>query len=596
MNSLKHYINKFVLKILVWKVKYLNATQFVFILSIVTGLIVGLAVVLLKNTVHGIQSLLTFFFQKGFYNFLYVIYPAIGILIVILLLKYVFKKQLDHGISDVLYSISQNKSIIHPHKTYTHAITSSITVGFGGSVGLEGPSVITGAAIGSNLSRTFHLNYKERTLLMGCAITAAIAAIFKAPIAGVIFALEVIMLDLTMSSIVPLLAASVTGALTSYLILGQGRIYTFKITEAFSLGNVHYYILLGIVCGLLSVYYTKVYRNIDRWFERFSSWKTRLLIGGLMLGVMISIFPPLFGEGFQTVNTCLQGHYDELFQLSFLYAYKDNLIVLILLLLTLALLKVVATSITFGSGGIGGNFAPTIFTGATIGLSFALLINYFQPGTLPASKFALTGMAGMIAGVSHAPLTAIFMIAEVTGGYELFLPLMITAVIGYVTAKFFLPNSIYTHQLAKHKILITHNKDKAALTLMRVENLLETDYLTLMPYDTLGTLVSKMETSVKNVYPVVDQENNFLGIVKLNDIRLLMFKQELYDTTLIKDLMIMPQFIVDPDDSMENIAQIIQATNTFHLPVMKHGKYLGFISRANAFSSYRTVLKNLSDH
>ncbi len=582
-------------RFLIWRIKNISNYQFMLILSVFVGLGAGLAAIIIKNSVHLMQELLHYGFSKEYQNYLYFAYPTLGILLAILFIKYIIRRPVRHGIPNVLYSISKKHGHMSRHNMFSSIVTSAFTVGFGGSVGLEGPTVATGAAIGSNIGRVFHLSYKEIILMLGCACAGAMAAIFKAPIAAVVFALEVIMLDLTMASIVPLLIASATAALTSYFFLGQDVLYHFDLIEGFQMSDIPFYILLGILAGFVSVYFTRTYMFFGRIFENIKRWWLKLLIGGMSLGVLIFILPSLYGEGYEAINSCLEGDYGYLFDKSLFYQYHDNLGVIIILLLLVVLFKVIATSITFGSGGVGGIFAPTLFMGANFGLLFSLIVNRFHISTLSERNFALVGMAGLIAGVLHAPLTAIFLIADITKGYELFMPLMITATISYATIKLFESNSVYTIQLAKRGELMTHDKDKNVLKMMKVEDVLETNFKTVHPNDTLGDLVKVVAASRRNVFPVVDRKNFLLGILTLNDIRNQMFKPELYEKVKVRDIMYDPMVTVNIDDSMEDIAQKIQDTGRFNIPVIKDGKYMGCISRANVFSSYRRMLKYFSE-
>lgn len=581
-------------RFLIWRIKHVSDRQFMMFLSIVVGISVGIAAVIIKNAVRLIHVLLTQGFARDYQNYLYFVYPAVGLLVTVLIINFIIRQRVGHGIPSVLYAISRNNGSMSSHNMYSSIITSALTVGFGGSVGLEGPTVSTGGAIGSNLGKLLHLNYKRITLLLGCACAGAMSAIFKAPIAAVIFALEVIMLDLTMAAIVPLLIASVSAALTSYLLLGQDVIYNFEIREAFILSDLHFYIILGILTGLVSVYFTKVYMFISKFFEHFKQWYIKWLIGGLSLGLLIFLFPSLYGEGYETINAALSGNIDYLFEGSLYFHLQDNVYVILGLFMLIVLLKVVASSITFGSGGIGGIFAPSLFMGVNVGLFFAVLMGQFDID-LSERNFALAGMSGLIAGVIHAPLTAIFLIAEITGGYQLFMPLMIVSTISYATIKYFVPNSVYTIQLAKRGELITHHKDKAVLSLMKIDKLIETDFKPIHVDASLGDLVEKIKESKRNVFPVLDDELRLRGIVHLNNIRHLMFSTELYDQIKIKDVMHIPENEVNPDQSMETVAREIQDSGHFNIPVVKNGKYLGFVSRANVFSSYRRMLRHFSE-
>jgi CIC family chloride channel protein len=478
---------------------------------------------------------------------------------------------------------------------YASIITSSITVGFGGSVGLEGPTVSTGAAVGSNIGRFLRLDYKNITLLIACASTGAVAAIFKAPITAIVFALEVLMLDLTMASILPLLIASVSGAVTSYFFLGQKVIYPFEVVDPFLLSDIPLYVALGIFCGFISLYFTKVYLFIAHKFEGINKWYFRYLIGAGILGLLIFLLPSLYGEGYDAINSSLHANFDHLFRNTFYYIYNENSTAIIIALLALILLKGVATSVTFGGGGIGGIFAPSLFTGAHAGLLFSYVINDIIGTSLSKTNFALVGMGGVIAGILHAPLTGMFLIAEITGGYQLFLPLMMVAALSYATINTFEKTSVYTYQLAKRGELFTHDKDKVVLSLMNVKDLLETKFKTIDENATLGDLVKIIQKSKRNIFPVIDNENHLLGIIHLNNVRHVIFKPELYETTKVNSLMYFPVNFVSPDDSMEEIVQKFQSSGHFNLPVLKDGKYIGFVSRANVLSKYRKLLKHFSE-
>jgi len=587
-------MNKLFRNFLTWRLKNMSNRQFMMILSVFAGFSAGVAAVILKNTVHFIQKLLTSDFADNYYNFLYFAYPTIGILIVVLFIKYVVRRPVRHGIPSVLYSISKNNGIINRHNMFSSIVTSALTVGFGGSVGLEGPTVSTGAAIGSNIGRMFHLNYKQIILLIGCAGAGAMAAIFKAPIAAIVFAIEVLMLDLTMMSMIPLLIATVTATITSYAFLGQNVLYPFEILEKFKLSDIPYYVVLGLVAGLISTYFTRMYMFINKLFGKIQGWGYRLIIGGITLGVLIFFFPSLYGEGYEAINLSLNGNTEYLFDNSIYYEYINSFPTIILLMSAIILLKVIATSVTFGSGGIGGIFAPSLFIGANTGLLFAKTANYFN-ANISESNFALVGMAGLISGIIHAPLTAIFMIAEITGGYWLFMPLMIVSTISYATTRIFEPNSVNTKLLAKRGELITHDKDKALLILMKIDKLIERNFITINPDANLGDLVKVISDSKRNIYPVVEDDGTFVGVITLDQVRNIIFKPELYKTVFVRDLVYMPQDSVESDDSMEDVTSKFQATGYFNLPVIDDGKYIGFVSKANVFESYRRLLKQFSE-
>lgn len=582
-------------RLISWRLKHLTGKQFILLLSVVIGIASGIAAVIIKNLVHFISNFAEKYLASE-NNYIFIILPIFGILLAVLFIKYVIRRPVRHGVPNVLYAISKNNGIINRHNMFSSIIASALTVGMGGSVGLEGPTVSTGAAIGSNVGRLFRLNYKQITLLLGCASSAAMAAIFKAPIAAIIFAIEVIMLDLTMASILPLLLASSSALLTSYFFMGQNVLYPFEVTELFQLVELPYYILLGVFTGLISVYFTKTYVSMEGFFSRIDSTYKKLIVGGISLGVLLAMFPTLYGEGYQDINSGLAGNIDYLFKNQILDSFKDNFWVIIILLAGVILLKVVAAGATFGAGGVGGIFAPTLYMGVNAGLLFSMLVNKFGIHDISVKNFSLIGMAGMIAGVLHAPLTGMFLIAELSGGYQLFVPLMITATFSFLIVKLFTPHSVYTIQLANRKELITHNKDKAILTLMDVNSVIENNFNTLNENDTLGDFIKVVSKSQRNIFPVLDSEKHLLGIVFINDVRHIVFKTELYDSTYMRDLMYMPTVSVAPDENMEDVARKFSKSQHYNLPVLKNGKYLGFISRANVFSTYREMVKEFSEY
>ena len=578
-----------------WRLKNVKHRQFVVLLSALVGLSAGLGAAVLKNLVHIIQNALTSGFVMEF-NYLYFIYPILGMTLVVVFLKYILKEKVGHGIPAVLYAISRRNSLMKSHNMFSSVVTATLTVGMGGSVGLEGPTVATGAAIGSNLGKFLRVNYKTVTLLLGCGSAGAMAGIFNAPIAAIVFALEVIMLDLTMSSLIPLLVASVTAALTSHLLIGNDILFHMNLKDQFLFSDVLYFILLGILTGLVSVYFIKTYWFISDSFDRFMSpWK-RLILGGGSLGVLIFFIPPLYGEGYKTISALLGGQEGSIFFGSPVNQWSENIYFVILFIAIMVLVKVVATSVTFAAGGIGGVFAPTLFTGSATGYVFAKAINTFHLGGLSVTNFTLVGMCGMIAGVLHAPLTAIFLIAEITSGYELFLPLMITGTISFITVRGFVPHSVYTMQLAKRGELITHHKDSAVLTLMKLQSEVEKNFNTIHTGATLGELVQIVAKARRNLFPVLDDEGKLVGIVNLDNIREIMFKSELYNEVKVESLMIVPPAIVTPSESMEKVMKKFEETGVWNLPVCEDGKYVGFVSKSKLFSAYRKILLEHSEH
>jgi CIC family chloride channel protein len=469
-----------------------------------------------------------------------------------------------------------------------------LTVGFGGSVGLEGPTVATGAAYGSTIGHSFKLTYKQVIILLGAASAAAMSAIFKAPLTGVVFAMEVIMIDLTVTSVIPLIISSLTAILTSYFFLGTEVIYHFELQEMYSMGDLPFYALLGVLTGLLSVYFTKVYIYIHKVFAGFNNWVVALLIGGAVLGVLIFFFPALYGEGFEVINNALIGNPDLVFSSSIFSSFSDNVYLVIGIMLAVVLLKAFATSITFAAGGVGGIFAPTLFNGSILGLLFAMVLAQFGI-IMPYSNFSLVGMAGAIAGVLQAPLTAVFLIAEITGGYQLLIPLMIVSLTSYLTTRIFITNSVYTHQLAERGQLLTHHTDHNILKMMEMRNLIENNFKVMHSGQKLRDLVEVIQESDRNIFPVVDKNEKFLGMITMPDIRKIIFKTQLYDSIKVDELMVKPIVTILPNETMNSIASKLHKTSYYNIPVLEEdGKYVGFVSRANVFSEYRKLLKEFS--
>ena len=473
-------------------------------------------------------------------------------------------------------------------------ITSAITVGFGGSVGLEGPAVSTGSAIGSNLAKTMHLDYKTRILLISCATAGAIATIFNAPIAAIIFTIEIFSLDLTIASLIPLLLASVSGSITSIFIENrQEYLLNYKLSEAFLINELPAYILLGAICALISVYFTKMYFQVEGLFSRVKKPLYQTILGGLVLGFLIFLIPPLYGEGFTTINAILKGDLDSIFQNSLFEHLSENQYMIIILFAGLVIFKVFATAITIGAGGVGGVFAPSLFMGSSVGFIVARGLNMLNLN-VNESNFALAGMAGLMAGVMHAPLTAIFMIAEITGGYELIIPLMITASLSFIFTRQFLPHTIYTQQLARRGELITHDKDRAILTLMNMKEIVENNFRPVKREDTLGELVETFKQSTRNLFPVLDKDGQLTGVLTLDDFKQLLFNTSQYDKVKVSELMYSPPAVVNAYDTMEVVMKKFRHSNAWNLPVTKDGKYIGFISKSKLFSVYRRKLKQVS--
>jgi len=582
-------------RILRWRIRNISNRNFVLIMAIIVGLLSGMAAVLIKNFVYLIRTNLTRGFSAEVHNYLFFIYPAIGIAIVVILVNYLLKVRIGHGIPVILHAISSTKGAIRKHHMYSSALTSVITAGFGGSVGLEGPAILTGGAIASRLAQAYHMNYRQIILIIGCAVTGALASLFKAPIAAIIFAIEVLMLDLTMSSLLPLLLASVSAVLPSYLFLSQDVLHSLKIHEIFELNMLPLFILLGVFTGFISLYFSRVIRGLGDLFERIGSKWIRWLTGTIFLGLIIFLFPSLYGEGYDSINRALNGDIGFLFDKSGYFTFQGEALTTILILALVTLLKVVATACTFGAGGIGGIIAPSLFTGMTAGMLFGSALNYLLGTDFSIVLFALIGMAGVFAGTLHAPLTGIFLIAELTLAYNLLLPLMLTAGFSYLTIRLFQSVSFYHVQLDRRRQLFTQDKDKLVLSLMKVDKLIETNFSTIRLDASLGDLVRVISKSRRNIYPVVDDENNYYGAVNMDNVREIMFTPELYETIFIRNLMTKSKYSIEPGEIMEEVARKFHQSSDFNIPVLDHGKYVGFVSRARLFSSYRSLLKKWSE-
>lgn len=579
-------------KFLLWREKHIKERSFILILSFIVGIGTAIAAITLKNLIHLIQSLLTGNLQDGA-NYWLLIYPVVGILLAGLFVRYIVRDDISHGVTKILYAISQRKSRIKPHNMWSSLVASSVTIGFGGSVGAEAPIVLTGAAIGSNLGRLFRMEQKTLMLLVGCGAAGAIAGIFKAPIAGLVFVIEVLMLDLTMTSVLPLLISSVTAATLAYIFNGSEAMFKFTQTEVFEIERIPYVLLLGVFCGIVSLYFTRAMNKIEGVFRKLSNpWK-KYILGALMLSILIFLFPPLYGEGYNTIGSLLNGEFSSLMGNSIFIGLEDNYWGIVIFMGLILLTKVFASSATNGGGGCGGIFAPSLFLGCIAGFIFAHVSNYFEiTRFLPEKNFALLGMAGVMSGVMHAPLTGVFLIAELTGGYDLFLPLMIVSISSYALIITFEPHSIYSMRLAQKGELLTHHKDKAVLTLLKINEVIETDFVPITPDMTLGQVVKNaIAESPRNFFPVVDKDNKLLGLVQVDNIRNIMFRPELYDRFKVSRFMVSAPAKIVTDMPMEKIMQIFDDTKAWNLPVVdQEGHYIGFVSKSKIFNSYREVL------
>ena len=586
----KRWLNRIIL----WRVSRIPERNFLYLLSLVVGIFSGLAALILKNLIYFVAERLTSWFDVDSISYLFLVYPLIGIFLTVLFVRFIIKDDIGHGVSKILYAISRQSGRIKTHNTWSSMVASSLTIGFGGSVGAEAPIVYTGASIGSNLARFFRLKYKYVTLMIGCGAAGAIAGIFNAPIAGIIFTLEVLMLDLTMAYLIPLLISAVTATTLTYFFMGEDVLLRFTQISPFTFDTIWFYIFLGIFTGLVAIYFTRMTMYLEGKFKLINSWVLRLLIGGAVIGLLVFIFPPLWGEGYHEISLIFKRDGAELLNNSLFLGLEGKRYMFIVYLAGILVFKVIAMVATTGSGGVGGIFAPTLFMGAIAGYFFALTVNLVGPVVLPADNFTLAGMAGMMAAVMHAPLTGIFLTAEMTNGYDLFIPLMITSTIAYVTIMGFEPHSIYTKRLALAGDLLTHHKDKTVLRMMKVRNLIETDFEVLPPDALLRDLVKAISNSHRNLYPVVDDKGILKGMVKLADVKSLIFEYELYDKIKVKDLMYMPEAYISPDDTMETVAKKFETSGRYNLAVIEDGKYLGFISRAVAFSKYRKTVQDFS--
>ncbi|MEQ8810716.1 MAG: chloride channel protein [Imperialibacter sp.] len=583
--------NDVLLKFLIWRLRNISDKNFILILAGIVGAIAGIAAVVLKSSVHFIQRLL----ERNFYlydiNFSYLVYPLIGIVITLVISKYVLKEKLGHGITHVLYSISKNSSIIKKSKMYSRMITSAITVGFGGSVGLEAPIVVTGSAIGSNIAQLVHLNYKKRTLLIGCGTAGAISAIFNSPVAGVIFAIEVILADVTISLFIPILIASVTGSLVSKTLLGNDILFSFQLKDSFTAADTPYYILLGVACGLVSLYFTRLTYFVEGKLSGINNDFNRALMGGAALALIILILPPIYGEGYETIKSLLNGNEDEVLQRCLFYGLRENGLIIIFFLFAVMLLKPIASATTIGAGGSGGIFAPSLFLGGVTGYFYARTITQVLPFTnLSLSNFTLVGMCGVMSGVLHAPLTAIFLIAEITSGYTLFVPLMLVSAISYSTISYFEKYSIYTKHLVEKGDLIPNDKDRLVLSQILLEKIVETDLLTIHPNATLDDLVKLVRKSRRNIFPVVNDLGELEGIITLDDVREIMFNEEARKSIIVRTWMTPPPAFVSSNEKMQSVMNKFEISQAWNLPVIDDGKYIGFVSKSSIFSAYRSKL------
>ena len=588
---------RFIREISVFASRHLTPKQLIFTLALLVGVGSAIAAWVLKTLIEEIALLLTSHFDVTSANRLYLVYPVVGIFLCVMFVKFIVRDDISHGVTKILYALSRRQGDIRSHNCWSSVIASSLTIGFGGSVGAESPIVLTGSAIGSLLGRQFRVDHKTMMLLIGCGASGAIAGIFKAPIAGLMFTLEVLMVDLTMASLLPLLVSCLTATCITYTLAGTSPMFSFELTDPFIVRRVPTALLLGVTCGLVSLYFTRVMNSFEQVFGKLRHPAARLALGGVVLAVLIYFFPPLYGEGYGTISLLLSGdaHASEVMNNSFFYGHETSLVTYLVLII---LVKVFATTATNGGGGCGGTFAPSLFLGCIAGYVFSALWNIQTPFgiTVPSTNYALLGMAGVMSGVFHAPMTGVFLIAELTGGYDLFIPLMIVSVCSYITIHTFEPHSIYAMRLARRGELLTHHKDRSVLTLMSLDAIIDKERPLLRPDMYLGQIVQSVSTEKALHFAVVDIKGGLLGIINLNGIRKLIFRSELYRMYRADQLMTRPSIVLRTDDSMTAVMERFSHTSTGTLPVLTpEGTFVGFVSRTRLLAAYRQVLKDFSE-
>ena len=584
-------------RLLIWREKHIPDKTFVVLLALIVGITSGLAAVLLKTLIALIAGFLTSRFNIEQGNLLYLVFPAIGILLASLYVFYIAREPISHGVTRVLYALALKKSRLKIHNMYSSLIASSLTIGFGGSVGAEGPIVFTGAAIGSNLGQAFRLTPQQLAMLVACGAAAGIAGIFKAPIAGVLFTIEVLMIDLTAGAAIPLIVASVAGATVAYVFTGYNVEFFFSQSEPFFASRIPYVVLLGVFCGFVSLYFITLIDRVEKRFKRLRNRWVRFAVGGLTLSLLIFLMPPLYGEGYEGITALINGDVTSIFNNSLFYSFRNNVIAVLLFLFALGAFKVFATAATNGGGGVGGTFAPSLFVGVMAGVFFAFLFNHlgFIDPNMPLSikNFALMGMAGVMAGVMHAPMMAIFLTAEMTGGYDLFLPLLIVSVSSYAISRIFTPYGIYARRLAERGQLLTHQKDRSVLTLLKMDSVIEKDFAVVHPDMSLKDMVDIIAQSHRNLFPVISDDDKLIGVVLLDDIRNIMFRPDLYRRINVERFMSKPPAKITVGTPMEQVMKTFDDTGAWNLPVIdEDGKYVGFVSKSKIFNSYRQVLKH----
>ena len=576
-------------------IKSMSERDGMIVLSLFVGIACGFAAVILKSAIEFIHHSITSWFDGVAYSALYLIYPGMGMLIAMLFVKYVVKDNIGHGVTKVLLAVSKNESKIKPHNVWSSMVASSVTIGFGGSVGAEAPIVYTGAAIGSNVARYMGLSYKNMTILLGCGAAGAVAGIFKAPLAGVLFTLEILLFNISMSSILPLLLSTISATVISYIFMGDQPAFECTISD-FTMHNIPFYLILGLFCASCSVYFTRMTLWLEDRIKSIQRPFVRWALAASGLGLLIFLFPPLYGEGYEHLHVLLNGGMIDMEGETILAFFMRREWTIPIFFLLIILLKVFSMSFTNAGGGVGGTFGPTLFIGAIAGFFLSRTINLIGgPGLVPEQNFVLVGMAGLMAGVMQAPMTAIFLIADMTGGYELLIPLILTSTVSYAATRAVEPYSIYTKRIAKKGELLTHDSDQAVLTLLKTSDLIESDFRTVRIDATLGELVDVVATSKRNIFPVVDSRNLFHGYVSLEDIRRDMFKKDLYESLHVYNYMVSAPAYVYIDEKMDSVMNKFEKTQAWNLPVVDHDRtYVGFVSKSKIFSAYRDQLKQVS--
>ncbi len=581
----------FIEKAINWIHEKTSEKQFLIFSSILVGISAGIAAVILKLFVHAIRHyLVDEFLLKYDFKYLYLILPLIGIGVTILIIKYILHNQLSKGNTDILFSIAKKSSFLPFRQMYSHVITSAFTVGFGGSAGLESPIVSTGSAIGANFARTYKLNYKDRTLLLAAGAAGGIAGAFNAPIAGVLFALEVILVDISITTFIPLLIAAASGALISKIILHESNLLFFKLRQPFDYNNLFFYFLLGLLAGITSLYYVNFFDKVESKFHKIKSRITKWIIGGISLAFLFALFPSLFGEGYESIKALSEFRTDDLVKDSLLLNLINNKWLLLIFIILTLLFKTIAAAITLGSGGNGGNFAPSLFVGAYLGFAFSFFLTLIGFKDIPVSNFTIVAMAGILSGVFHAPLTAIFLIAEITGGYELIIPLMIVSSISYIIVKHFHPQSLDIRRLKDKGTIVSDNKDTSILSKIDIKSMVETDFATIHFKATLRDIVESIKHSKRNTYPVVKKNNKLLGIIYLDNVREEMFNAELYDKVTAKEVMRKPSMVIEVNEDIFSVMSKFEESGHWNLPVVDEGIYVGFLSKSTILDKYRHEL------